>query len=110
MTYIRHKISQEVLDEIEHITDTLPGKVYYSDDGEALILADEGKYIISVEPPSVILEGFNNGNPTTHSAYLVTQPAVDIRDMVSAHHEPDAQDMRDEDLAELEGWTTGWEC
>lgn len=101
MTYIRHKISQEVLDEIEHITDALPGKVYYSDDGEALILADEGKYIISVEPPSVILEGFNNGNPTTHSAYLITEPAVNLINTDS---------YISDDLPELEGWTNGWEC
>lgn len=99
MTYIRCKVSQEVLDEVEHITTALPGKVFYSDDGEALILADEGKYIISVEPPSVILEGFNNGNCTTHSAYLVTEPAVQLADGFSYSEAP-----------ELEGWTTGWEC
>ena len=41
MTYIRHKIPVEVLENIDHITATLPGKVFYSDDGEALILTED---------------------------------------------------------------------
>lgn len=88
MGYIRHKVSMRVLEEVESITSTLPGKAYYSDDGEALILADEGTYIISVEPPD---PSFNNGDPTTHSAYLFAEPA---------EHECPNQP----------GWATGWEC
>ena len=100
MNYIRLKISQEVLDEIEHITSALPGKVYYSDDGEALILADNGTYIVAVDPPDVILEGFNNGNPTTQSAYLASMP---VEEIVSA-------DPHSADPGEYIGWSTGWEC
>lgn len=99
MTYITN-VPREVLEEVEHITGTLPGKVYYSDDGEALILADEDKYIISVEPPSVILEGFNNGNCTTHSAYLYAYPP-----------EGDSNASIDDEAVIAEpGWSTGWEC
>jgi hypothetical protein len=99
VTYIRIKISQEVLDEVEAITGTLScNEVFYSDNGAALILADDRNYIISVSPPPVLLEGFNNGNPTTSSAYLITQPVINLPFVTN-----DA-------LPELEGWTTGWEC
>lgn len=99
MTYITN-VPQEVLDEIEHITSTLScNEVFYSDSGAALILADDRNYIISVEPPDVILPGFNNGNCTTHSAYLITEP------LENAGH-----CCMGEPGDELKGWTTGWEC
>ena len=98
MTYLRHKISQEVLDEVESITGTLScNEVFYSDSGAALILADDGKYIISVEPND---SEFNNGNPTTHSAYLANMP---VDDVVNA-------DPHSADPDEYTGWSTGWEC
>lgn len=93
-------IFMAVIEEVAAITCTLPGKVYYSEDGGALILADEGKYIISVEPPD---PPFNGGNPTTHSAYLITQP---VENLVRI----DSPVVRQHVLEELEGWTTGWEC
>lgn len=103
MSEVIIEVSREVTEEVTQITGTLPGKVYYSDDGEALILTGEGKYIISVEPPD---PPFNGGNPTTHSAYLVTQPAVSLVMMYADSPEDDLND----DMSWLEGWTTGWEC
>jgi hypothetical protein len=90
-------VSEEVEAEIRQITCTLPGKVYYSDDGEALILCDDGKYIISVEPPDPL---FNDGNPATHSAYLVNLPPEEVT----------AADPLTADPEEYKGWTSGWEC
>lgn len=88
-------IFMAVIEEVAAITGTLPGKVYYSEDGAALILADEGKYIISVEPPD---PPFNGGNPTTHSAYLYASPP-------EAEGGPGYAKV----IAEP-GWSTGWEC
>lgn len=89
--YIRLHISREVIEEVESITGTIGGKVYYSDEGDALILSSDGTYIVSVEPPDVLLPGFNNGNPTTQSAYLYAHPVE--------HECPNEP-----------GWSTGWEC
>lgn len=90
MNYIRLKVPMDVLVEVEHITGTVPGKVFYSDDGEALILTADD-YVVRVTPPDVILPGFNNGNPTTSSAYLFSDPAE--------HECPNNP-----------GWATGWSC
>lgn len=95
------KIPQAVADEVDSITGTISGTtVYYSEDGDALILDNEGTYIISVESNDT---SFNNGNPTTHSAYLVNQPVEDIVSVVEDTYTSDHCDV-------LKGWTTGWEC
>ena len=86
--FITFQVQREVMEEVEAITCTLPGKVFYSDDGEALILCDDGKYIIAVTPNDT---EFNGGNPTTESAYLFAYPAEH-----ECLNEP--------------GWSTGWEC
>jgi hypothetical protein len=99
MTYAKHiTVSEEMEAEISSITCTLPGKVFYAENGEVLILADEGKYIISVEPPD---PPFNAGSPTTHSAYLVNEPPEHILDTGLISRNNDTEDFK--------GWTTGWE-
>ena len=102
MTYEPLHVPHEVLDQVEFITGTIAGcKVYYSEDGEALILTGDSECVISVEPPDVLLPGFNNGNATTHSAYLASMP---VEELVSA------APMAADDLGEYKGWSTGWEA
>lgn len=63
-----HIAGADVTEDIKAVTATIPGKVFYSEDGEILILGEDHQ-IISISPG----EGeFNNGNPTTNHAYLVT--------------------------------------
>lgn len=98
--YIRLHISREVIEEVESITGTIGGKVYYSDEGDALILSSDGTYIISVQPPDPALPGFNNDNPTTESAYLYAeQPQGDCNASID-----------DEAVIATPGWSTGWEA
>ena len=69
--------------------------------GQALILTGDSECVISVEPPDVLLPGFNNGNATTHSAYLASMP---VEELVSA------VPMAADDLSEYKGWSTGWKA
>jgi hypothetical protein len=94
--YIRHQITQAVMDEVEMVSGTLPGsKAFYSDDGEVLVLSEDSTYIVSVEPGE---PKFNNGNPITTSAYLYAeQPQGDSNASID-----------DEAVIAIPGWSTGW--
>jgi hypothetical protein len=92
MTYheMPKHISDAVLDEIDRITAALPSsKVFYSTDGDALVLAGDGNYIISVQPANP---------PFTHSAYLYAEePQGDSNASID-----------DEAVIATPGWSTGW--
>jgi hypothetical protein len=94
------EISKEVQQEIDQISATIPVTPFYGEDGSVLLLHNDGTYIISVEPPD---PKFNNGNPTTHSAYLASEP---IEDIVSVREDEYTRD----NCEEIKGWSTGWEC
>jgi hypothetical protein len=94
------EISEVVQEEIDQISGTIPVTPFYGEDGSVLLLANDGTYIISVEPPD---PKFNKGNPTSHSAYLA---AVPIEDIVSAREDTYTSD----NCEEIKGWSSGWEC
>lgn len=84
----------KVAEEVAMIAGTLPGKVFYAEDGEALFLTEDGTYIIRITPN---VTPFNKGNPFTESAYLYAYPP-----------EPPEEDGGN--IIEEPGWGSGWEC
>lgn len=77
--------------EIQSVLAAMPYAQVYNavEDGEVLVLCEEGKYLISVSPA---------GN--TSSAYLINQPPSSTA----------CPSWTDEEVAEVEGWATGWTC
>lgn len=94
-------VENDVMEEVASIAATLPGIAYYAENGEVLFLTNDGEYIISVEPDD---GEFNNGKPTTSSAYLSTVPMETFAGLGENEH------RIADDVSELKGWSTGWEC
>lgn len=82
-----------VEETVAMITGTIPGKVFRSADGEALILGDDHQ-VIAVTPGT---GEFNNGNPTTAHAYLISTPLADITDSAT-------------EQADFAGWAPGFDA
>ena len=83
--------SQPTREAVEMITGCCPATVYYSPDGAAVIVANDGTWVARVD---------TEGN--YDSAYTSTIPITDL-----VHTE---EPYKTDDLKWLEGFESGWEC
>ena len=85
----------EQLEGIESVLACLDGDVFRNPETqEVLILTDGGNYIISVRPDG-----------DTSSTYACLEPLENFLGPKENEHV-----LHEEDLSELQGWSTGWEC
>lgn len=73
---------------IASVTGTIPCTVYHGTNGSSILLADEDRYVISVDE-----EG------RTNSGYIVHMSPEDILNGAPGF-----------DVSDISGWTTGWEA
>lgn len=84
-------VTPEMQEGIDMVTGACGGQVFFSRDfPQALILADDSTWIARV-----------SSDGSTEEAYLSTEPIANY---------VDSQAYREEDLPELQGFTTGFTC
>ena len=91
-------VSPAVEDSVAFITGCCPGTVFYSGDGDALILGDDRTWIARV-----FTHSDDESEAHTEEAYLSTEP---IESLVSCVEDT----YTSEDLPELQGFTPGFTC